>query len=1017
MRPSSLCRVSRPCKRLRLRLEALEARVLLDAALPSPAVELFGLSPALFVENAGQWADETVRFVHDGAGASVALADSGPIFQLYRSDDSEGAVATEALRFSASFVGAEGVVPTGLDRAETVFNYLIGDPAGHREGVPSYAAVAYEGLYEGIDLHTWGLRSSLKYEFRVAPGADWSQIAVRYEGIAGLALGADGSLEVDLGAGWGALEDAAPYIYQDIGGERVEVAGRFVLVDERTYAFAVDGDYDPALALVIDPDLAWSTYLGGGDYDAVQDLALDGSGNLYAVGLAYSSGWASGGGDTTFNGECDAFVAKLTPTGAHVWSTYLGGSDVDYVAGVVVDASGRICLSGVTSSAGWVDGGFDTTYNGGSYDTFAAVLTNAGGHVWSTYLGGSAYDRSMAIGADDAGNLFVGGYTDSPGWVSGGLDSTWNGGTYDAYLVKLSPEGAHEWSTYLGGTESERIFGLTVDGSGTVHATGDTASADWEGFPLNGAPAGNHDVFVAVLTGAGAPVWGTRLGGSDWDQGYDVTADAAGNVYVAGMTYSAGWTSGGFDTSYGGGSYDAFVARLSPTGEHEWSTYLGSTGTESVRGIAVDPAGLVLVAGVTDWPDWTSWFGDTTSNGAKDAFLALLTPSGAHIASTAIGGAGDEQANAVLIDDSGRIYMAGFSESPGWTSDGFDTTYGGGTDGFVAALPSPCVVVPFGDGAARTVTFTDADGTTARAQLSGGQGVLYFTGTDIEALPQGRNTVVTGTDLEVYHIDMAGTSGRTSLTLTARGGDGVVRIENLAAGGDLRQINARGALLQGALRVGGTAGRIALAGAQGAQSTIGIGAPATDRQSVVLQFGSVLDLTLDSATPIRSLTATEWLDTGGLADTLTAPSIGSLKVRGSRRDGIAGDFCATVNTAQGLAKVQVAGDLHAVLNVGADLRGLSVRGTIDGTALNVAGDLRVLAVRGDMLDSTVDASRLGRITVGGVISGPSAEGDYIQADEGYYSVTERGTGVRVIIGDHPRGVPTHDFEGVEARMA
>ena len=205
-----------------LRLEPLEPRVLLSA---DPTLQLFNVSPALFVPNQGQWADEAVRFVHDGSGANVAMTDAGPVFQVFSvggaslprdTDTGEGACATQSMprdvaqppaavrsiQFSASFVGANTVVPVGMEQAETVFNYHVGDdPSRWLDGVPSYEVVAYEGLYDGIDLHAWGLRSHLKYEFHVAPGADWSQIQVRYEGIAGLSLAEDGSLVVDLGEG------------------------------------------------------------------------------------------------------------------------------------------------------------------------------------------------------------------------------------------------------------------------------------------------------------------------------------------------------------------------------------------------------------------------------------------------------------------------------------------------------------------------------------------------------------------------------------------------------------------------------------------------------------------------------------------------------------------------------------------------------------------------------------------------------------------------------------------------
>jgi hypothetical protein len=133
---------------------------------------------------------------------------------------------------------------------------------------------------------TWGHRDSLKYEFHVAPGADYRQIQVHYAGIAGLSLAGDGSLAVDLGNGWGSLVDDKPYVYQQIGGEKVEVAGRFVLLDQQTYAFEITGSYDTARELVIDPDLAWSTYLGreGDGHDIGYGIAVDPAGDAYVTG-------------------------------------------------------------------------------------------------------------------------------------------------------------------------------------------------------------------------------------------------------------------------------------------------------------------------------------------------------------------------------------------------------------------------------------------------------------------------------------------------------------------------------------------------------------------------------------------------------------------------------------------------------------------------------------------------------------------------------------------------------------
>ena len=177
--------------------------------------------------------------------------------------------------------------------------------------------------------------------------------------------------------------------------------------------------------------LEWGTYLGGSNDDYARGVALDGDGNLYVVGDTASTGWVSGGWDTTFNNglstEKDAFLVKLSPAGAHVWSTYLGGSGEEFGYGVALDGDGNILIAGKTKSSGWVSGGWDTVFNNGvstSYtDGFLVKLSSAGSHVWSTYLGGNYNDGAKAVAVDADGNVLVAGETgSSTPWVSGGWD-------------------------------------------------------------------------------------------------------------------------------------------------------------------------------------------------------------------------------------------------------------------------------------------------------------------------------------------------------------------------------------------------------------------------------------------------------------------------------------------------------------------------------------------------------------------------------------------------------------------
>jgi len=440
--------------------------------------------------------------------------------------------------------------------------------------------------------------------------------------------------------------------------------------------------------------LVWSSYLGGSGDDQAYGIAVDGAGNVFVTGRTDSSGWVSGGFDTTFNGGAgDAFVAKLSGSGEHLWSTYLGGSADDWGWSIALDRAGNVLVTGETASSGWVSGGFDMTHNG-NYDAFAVKLSGSGSHLWSTYLGGSNNDGGGSIAVDGAGNVFVTGGTWSSGWVSGGFDTTFNYGS-DAFAAKLSGSGSHLWSTYLGGIYDDWGYGIVVDGTGKVLVTGDTASFGWISGGFDTTHNGGYDAFVVELSGSGSHLWSTYLGGSDDDHGYGIALDGAGNVFVTGYTKSSGWVSGGFDTTHNG-VQDAFVAELSGSGAHLWSTYLGGSGDDQGWSIAVDGAGNAFVTGVTESSGWVSRGFGTTHNGSGDPFVAELSGSGAHLWSTYLGGSQYDFGTGIAVDGAGNVFVTGTTESSGWVSGGFDTTYNGGAyDAFVAKILNrvgPCKV-------------------------------------------------------------------------------------------------------------------------------------------------------------------------------------------------------------------------------------------------------------------------------------------------------------------------------------
>jgi uncharacterized protein (TIGR03437 family) len=252
------------------------------------------------------------------------------------------------------------------------------------------------------------------------------------------------------------------------------------------------------------------------------------------------------------------------------------------------------------------------------------------------------------------------------------------------------------YSTYLGGGDDDEGHGIAVDRSGSAYVTGYTLSSN---FPTQSAyqPTrhGDYDVFVTKLTPAGnAPVYSTYLGGSGADQGYGIAVDGVGYAYVTGQTRSTNFpTQSAYQATYQGGSYDAFVTKLTPAGNAlAYSTYLGGSGDDYGRGIAVDGAGSAYVTGNTSSTNFPtrSAYQATYQGGNYDAFVTKLTPAGnALVYSTHLGGSGDDYGRGIAVDGVGYAYVTGQTGSTNFpTQSAYQATYQGAHnhDAFVTKL-------------------------------------------------------------------------------------------------------------------------------------------------------------------------------------------------------------------------------------------------------------------------------------------------------------------------------------------
>ena len=657
------------------RLESLEPRRMLDAA----AVDAVDPTPAEFVQNVGQW-DADVHYIYRTGSTAVAATAEGLSFVGLGADDAPA--ETVDIRFD----GAEAVAPTGLDIQPGRFNYHVGSDASRWvDGARAFGTLAYEGLYDGIDLLVSGQPATLKYEYHLDAGADASQIALRFDGAEDVYLDESGALHVDLGDG--ELIDDAPIAYQDINGVRVAVDSAFVIADDGAVSFAL-GDVDPTAELVIDPILAWGSYMGLDNVDATLAITRDAGNALYAVGSTLSIGWVTGGWDVIYGGNGDGFVIKYTRKTVRLWTTYVGGSQADEATGVTVSPGGRVYVVGWTESAGWTSGtAIDQTYNG-ARDAFVLRMRQTGKFVWSGYLGGTGLDEATGVDASINEAVHVSGLTNSAGWITKGPDTTY-GGNQDGFYARLWIDGQTLRGSYLGGTQADSALSVVADNrlpGNDILVCGNTQSAGWTLRGVDLTLSGTQDGFLAKFASGGRLIWSRYLGRTGVEEANSVTVGINNRIYVGGTTTSTPWPAGGWNTTYNGNT-DGYVFAMRTTGAHMWSTYVGGTNLDDVQGLTTDANGNVYAAGYTSSAGWVSGGWATVfSGGTFDGFIVRFSANGVYGWSSYLGGLGADQAFGVAADRFVGAHVVGQTGSVGWIGGGWDNTLGsantGGLDGF-----------------------------------------------------------------------------------------------------------------------------------------------------------------------------------------------------------------------------------------------------------------------------------------------------------------------------------------------
>jgi hypothetical protein len=428
-----------------------------------------------------------------------------------------------------------------------------------------------------------------------------------------------------------------------------------------------------AMHVVIAQDLGWAKRLGNSEYDYVEDIFLDASGNVYITGsyegtvdfdlgeLEYS---------LTSNGGRDMFILKLDEEGNFIWAKSIGGPWEDRSLSIVVDSFGNVYATGhfertVDFDPG--EGEFNITVFGGN-DAFILKLDEDGNFLWAKRFGGEESDNGQDVVIDSSGNIYITGFF----WSTADFDPSedvynmTSSGGFDVFVVKLTMDGDLLWAKRMGGNFSDHGMAIAVDPSGNVYTTGDFSStADFnpglESFQLTSL--GYEDVFISKLNAEGEFLWVKTIGGTRHDIARSIAISEQG-IYVAGTFENT------VDFNFSGVEYtltsmgveDFFICKVSETGQLIWANGIGGRGRDLCSYVAVDNQDNVFITGrfeeTVDF-DPSSSVHYLDAAGTSDMFISKFSGSGNLIWAHRFGGNSYDGGDAIAVNDQEHIYVTG----------------------------------------------------------------------------------------------------------------------------------------------------------------------------------------------------------------------------------------------------------------------------------------------------------------------------------------------------------------------
>jgi hypothetical protein len=575
--------------------------------------------PISFEPNQGQSANQ-VKFLAHGHGYGLYLMPSEAVLTLPQR--SQGALQEAAVQMQLAGANQQAQM-AGADPLPGHSNYFVGnDSSRWLRNIPQFGRVRYHNVYPGIDLAFYGNQNQLEYDFEVSPGSDARQIELNFKGATDVSVAGNGDLV--LGISGRELRFKSPHIYQKSSDGVQTIAGSFVMRGKNAAGFEV-GPYDRSRALVIDPVLAFSTYLGGAGEESCTAITgasagfvphcpaitVDSAGRIYVSGATTTAA-----GTSAFSGKTPNTTNSLNPAGENVfisritlsntagattssldYVTYIGGSTgatsvIQYPSGIGVDSGFNVYVAGTTNASDYptTAAAFQAApVSAGNNHVFVSKIDSSGSvNLYSTYLSGNQIDTASDMALDSQGRVYVMGITNSSNFPTtiGALQPTFPAGLTGSqfFFSKVNPAqntvNSLQYSTYIGGSTPANgvVLGgaVSVDSKFNVYLAGGTNFTDmgtpnpWIVNAYKSGAQGGVDVWAGKLNAPPANTqqftlaYGTYFGGSGNDIAYGVANDGT-NTYITGSTTSTNITvpntTLAFQSTNGGGG-DAFLAKF-----------------------------------------------------------------------------------------------------------------------------------------------------------------------------------------------------------------------------------------------------------------------------------------------------------------------------------------------------------------------------------------------------------------------------------------------------------------------